>query len=289
LRINRAATSVKWSPAGNKFAVTSGAKCVPVCHFEQSNDWWISKMIKKHKSTVLCQAWCPNNKFLVTGSCDFKTRVFSAYIAGIDPEADDGFGEVWPKQHEFGEILVEIDVTKSWVNTVAWSPNGFRLAFAGHGSTVHFAQILAGSAPLVQTLNTPTLPFLDMAFLNDNNVLAVGFDRNPTLFTATGSDSEPVFALRDTLDHDKKAGGAAPAAAKPAGGGFAGARGKFAGAVDRGVGINAEAKSEEMWTRHKNTITNLWLVPNTESTRLTTCGLDGRVLFWDLKKIGISL
>jgi actin related protein 2/3 complex, subunit 1A/1B len=85
LRINRAATGVKWSPAGNKFAVTSGAKCVPVCHYEQANDWWISKMIKKHKSTVLSLAWCCNNKFVVTGGCDYKCRIFSAYMAGIDP------------------------------------------------------------------------------------------------------------------------------------------------------------------------------------------------------------
>ena len=53
LRINRAALNVKWSPDGQKFAVASGAKCVPVCYYEPSNNWWISKMIKKHKSTVL--------------------------------------------------------------------------------------------------------------------------------------------------------------------------------------------------------------------------------------------
>ena len=65
LRINRAATSVKWSPDGRKFAVASGAKCVPVCHYEASNDWWISKMIKNHKSTVLCLDWCPNSKVCI--------------------------------------------------------------------------------------------------------------------------------------------------------------------------------------------------------------------------------
>jgi len=292
LRINRAATSVKWSPLGNKFAVTSGAKCVPVCHFEQSNDWWISKMIKKHKSTVTSLAWCPNNKFIVTGSCDMKTRVFSAYIAGLDAEQDDGFGEVWADQHKFGEVLLELENAKAWVNTVAWSPSGFRLAFAGHGSTMHFVQILAGSAPLVQTLNVPCLPFLDIAFANDNNVLAVGYDRNPTLFTASGSDAEPVFALREYLDKDKKKGGAAPAPAAAGAAGFGGARAKFAGAVDRGISSSsggAESKAEEIWTRHKNTITNMWFIPGSENMRLTTSGLDGRVLFWDLKKIGITL
>jgi len=88
LRINRAATCVRWSPHGDKFAVGSGAKCVPVCHFEPGQNWWISTMIKKHKSSVLDLAWSPNQKFLVTGSSDFKCRIFSAFIEGID-NADD--------------------------------------------------------------------------------------------------------------------------------------------------------------------------------------------------------
>ena len=64
LRINRAAITVKWSPDGKKFAVGSGAKCVPVCHYEEANDWWISKMIKKHKSTVVALDWHPNNQIV---------------------------------------------------------------------------------------------------------------------------------------------------------------------------------------------------------------------------------
>ena len=55
LRINRAALCVRWSPDGKKFAVASGAKQVPVCHYEQANDWWISKMIKRHK--VRLHSW----------------------------------------------------------------------------------------------------------------------------------------------------------------------------------------------------------------------------------------
>jgi actin related protein 2/3 complex subunit 1A/1B len=53
LRINRAATCVRWSPLENKFAVGSGARLVSVCYFEKDNDWWVSKHIKKpFKSTV---------------------------------------------------------------------------------------------------------------------------------------------------------------------------------------------------------------------------------------------
>merc|ERR1719219_2141130 len=89
LRINRAATSVRWDPSGTKFAVTSGAKCVPICHFEKSNNWWVSKMIKKHKSTVLCVAWSPNSRYVITGSTDFRCRIFSAYIAEVDEKDDE--------------------------------------------------------------------------------------------------------------------------------------------------------------------------------------------------------
>ena len=39
LRINRAATIVKWSPLENKFAVGSGARIISVCYFDKDNDW----------------------------------------------------------------------------------------------------------------------------------------------------------------------------------------------------------------------------------------------------------
>lgn len=42
---------IRCTMLGTKFAVASGAKCVPVCYYEAANNWWISKMIKKHKST----------------------------------------------------------------------------------------------------------------------------------------------------------------------------------------------------------------------------------------------
>lgn len=52
LRITAAATSVQWSPDEQKFAVGSGARTVPICYFEAENNFWVSKMLKGHKSTV---------------------------------------------------------------------------------------------------------------------------------------------------------------------------------------------------------------------------------------------
>jgi actin related protein 2/3 complex subunit 1A/1B len=75
VRISRAATAVKWAPSGAKFAVTSAAKVVSVCHYEEDNNWWVSKLIRGHKSTVVALDWHPNSKvrffrdfFLILGS-----------------------------------------------------------------------------------------------------------------------------------------------------------------------------------------------------------------------------
>ena len=57
LRIERAALDCRWSRDGQKFAVASSAKCVPVCYYESDNNWWVSKMIKKHKSSVRISAF----------------------------------------------------------------------------------------------------------------------------------------------------------------------------------------------------------------------------------------
>jgi actin related protein 2/3 complex subunit 1A/1B len=46
-----------------------------VCYFEEEQNWWVSKHIKKPiRSTVLSLDWHPNNALLAAGSSGFKTR-----------------------------------------------------------------------------------------------------------------------------------------------------------------------------------------------------------------------
>ena len=119
LRINRAATCVKWSPdgegspgtgaaemrsnlfpcsaasrkknqypphplsAGKKFAVGSGARVISVCYFEKEQNWWVSKHIKKPiRSTVLSLDWHPDNILLAAGTSGFKTR-YANSVGGV--------------------------------------------------------------------------------------------------------------------------------------------------------------------------------------------------------------
>jgi len=261
-------------------------------------------MIKKHKSTVLSLAWCCNNKFIVTGCCDNKCRIFSAYIEGLDPAEDDGFGEVWPKQHEFGECLAEFDAG-SWVNSVAWAPNGFRLAYAGHASTVHFVQILAGSEPLIQNMSLKGLPFVDLRFLSDNTLLAVGYDNTPTIFNVQGgTDADPQWAFLDVCDKavDEKKDTKVTTPTTPAKGtAFAAAKNLFHESTSKGIQISSAKpglKTKEssapatkaLDTRHTNVINCIWMPQSDQAiTKFVTSGLDGRILFWDLAKLKIAI
>ncbi|KAK1343680.1 hypothetical protein QTO34_014233 [Cnephaeus nilssonii] len=131
LRINHAATFVKWSPLENKFAVGSGARLMSVCYFESENDWWVSKHIKKPiRSTVLSLDWHPNNVLL---ACDFKCRVFSAYIKEVDEKP--------ASKMPFVQLMSEFggSGTGGWVHGVSFSANGSRLAWVSHDSTVSIA------------------------------------------------------------------------------------------------------------------------------------------------------
>jgi len=256
LRINRAATHVKWSPEENKFAVGCGAKIVSVCYFEEDNDWWVSKHIKKHKSTVLKVDWHPNNALLATASSDFKVRIFAAHIKGVDKGNPN---TPWGNKLTFGEPFLEIDCG-GWVQSVKWSPNGNLLAYVGHDASFNVADVSAGN-PKVTEIKTPDLPFMDLVFINDSTCVAVGHDCAPVLFQNQGG-----WKLAKKLD----GGSAAPA---PGGDQKASAMKMFQNKVDRGE-TGTETK---LTTKHQNAINCVQKCGGGYSTS----GLDGVLLTWD--------
>jgi actin related protein 2/3 complex subunit 1A/1B len=267
LRINRAATHCKWSPDENKFAVASGAKCVSVCYFEEDNDWWVSKHIKKHKSTVLSIDWHPNNILLATSSSDFKVRVFGAHIKGVDKAMPNTpFGA---KANAFGEPVVEIDTPYGgWAHAVKWAPNGNGLAFVSHDSTFTFADLSSGNAQ-VSVVKHNELPFIDLIFVNDNSVVAVGHDANPTTFVASGK----AWKLGVKIDDASASSSSTGPAKGPS------ALGAFKNKVDKGsTGTEIETTLN---THHQNAITK---VSNFGKGQFSTSGLDGNMAIWDNPK-----
>jgi actin related protein 2/3 complex subunit 1A/1B len=274
LRISRAATSVKWSPDGKKFAATSAAKVVSVASWAVEHGFWKSKPIKKgFKSTIVSLAWCPNNKFIATGSTDFKCRVHSAYLEGIDSSEDDGFEEIWQDTNKFGACLATFDTAKAWVNTVAWAPSGFRIAFAGHGGSLHIAQL--GGDSTVCDLKTPFLPYADIEFLNDDTLVCGGWDMNPHIYHAEGDTTSPDWSFVGKCDAEEAV------VAKKATGNRA-AFNKFQSMAKRGTAKTTSNKG--FLTKHQNAINGISLIPGSPA-KFVTIGIDGRILFWNLKKV----
>lgn len=271
LRIDRAATQVKWSLDGMKFAVTSSAKCVPVCTYEAANDWWVSKTIrKKIKSTVLCCAFHPtNSQLLAVGSSDFKCKIFSTFTSDVDP------GVVcapFASPLEFGEIYAEMSCL-GWVNAVAWSPSGHTLCYAGQDSSIHFVNFAEDGSPLVQSIRFSHLPLASLLYTSERNVMAGGFNFNPLMFDY--SDQRGCWEFSRLLEKRKVETAAA------ATGGVAAARALFQNKAK--LGQDSKTEGDTLWTTHENTITCIQDASTDGSlSRVSTSALDGAVVMWDL-------
>ncbi|KAK2117165.1 Actin- protein 2/3 complex subunit 1A [Saguinus oedipus] len=162
LRINRAATFVKWSPLENKFAVGSGARLISVCYFESENDCLSAverpDMIDKKKELVKTDN--TNYKgptFILSYPCHrdwtvglrvqslltphlppLAFSVFSAYIKEVDEKPA---STPWGSKMPFGQLMSEFggSGTGGWVHGVSFSASGSRLAWVSHDSTVSVA------------------------------------------------------------------------------------------------------------------------------------------------------
>jgi len=149
------------------------------------------------------------------------------------------------------------------------------VVFAGHGSTIHFVD-LDKSVTDVQTLKLRDLPFLQVEFLTDDAIVAVGFDNNPAFFTR-GGNGEWSFKGYAEKESDAKA------AAGPAQSATSAAFAKFRQAAYQGTKFGEEVATKVAFTTHTNTITCLKLGRQTRG-HFTTSGLDGRITVWDASK-----
>ncbi|KAA8902038.1 hypothetical protein TRICI_005958 [Trichomonascus ciferrii] len=270
LRINRAATFVRWSPDGTKFAVGSGARVIAVCYFEQENDWWVSKHIKKPlRSTILSVAWHPNSVLLAAGSTDGHARVFSGYIKNVDQKpAPTAWGERLPFQTLCGDFTNE---SGGWVHDVAFSPSGDALAFTTHDSSVIVAYPSAPEQPprAVIEVTTSFLPFRSLVWLSESELAAAGHDCHPVIFEGSENGwkySRSIDDPRQTKQQEQQE---------------TSALNMFKQMDLKG---SVEQSSTLLPTIHQNTINTLRAHQSSGGrvTQISTSGIDGRVVIFDV-------
>ncbi|KAK7168056.1 hypothetical protein R3I94_002185 [Phoxinus phoxinus] len=267
LRINRAARCVTWSPKENKFAVGSGSRLISVCYFEQENDWWVCKHIKKPiRSTILCLDWHPNNVLLAAGSCDFKCRIFSAYIKEVEEKPAP---TAWGSKMPFGEVMFESTGTSGWVHGVCFSDSGNRVAWASHDSTVAVAE--GGKTAVCTSLSSETLPLLCVTFITENSLVAAGHDCYPVLFVYDSNNAALSFGGK--LDVPKQSAQKGLTA-----------RERFQN-LDKKASV--DSKEAVLESVHKNSISQISILNGGKAkcAKFCTTGMDGGMAIWDVKTL----
>lgn len=271
LRINRAATCVRWSPSENKFAVGSGARIVAICYFEEENDWWVSKHLKKPlRSTVTSIAWHPNSVLLAAGSTDGHARVFSSFIKGTDARPEpSAWGERLPFNTVCGEYL---NSTAGWVHSCAFSPSGDALAFVAHDSSITVVYPSAPEQPpaAVISISTQLLPFADLIWISESEIVCAGYDCEA--YRLSGSQSG--WELTGSLEKKSE---------RP---GLGAGREESALNMFRQMDLKGKASKDDtqLSSVHQNTITTVRSYQESGSgvSKISSSGVDGRVVVWSL-------
>lgn len=274
LRINRAATCVRWSPSETKFAVGSGARIIAICYFEEENNWWVSKHIKKPlRSTVTSVAWHPNSVLLAAGSTDGHARVFSAFVKGTDERPEPSlWGERLPFNTVCGEFL---NPTAGWVHGVAFSPSGDALAFCAHDSTLTIVYPSGEGQPpkAVISVTTQLLPFTSLLWSSETEVVAAGYDCGVYRFRG----SEEGWNLTGSLEEKEKSG-------RP------GLEQREESALNMFRSMDLKGRTggnvddTKLRTVHQNSVNTVRMYEESAGTvrRISTGGVDGRVVVWTI-------
>lgn len=267
LRINRAATFVRWSPSEKKFAVGSGARLIAVCYFEEENDWWVSKHLKKPiRSTVTTVAWHPNSVLLAAGSTDSHARVFSGFIKGIDARPE---SSVWGERLPFNTVCGEyLNDSAGWVHAVSFSPSGDALAFAGHDSSITVVYPSGPDQPPKAMLNisAQTLPFTSLIWNGEAEIIAAGYDCEPFRFRG----GEGGWQLAGSVEAKQRPG-------------MGGAREESALNMFRQMDLKGKTKDDtQLTTTHQNTINTVRIYEGSAAgvRKFSSSGVDGRVVVW---------
>jgi actin related protein 2/3 complex subunit 1A/1B len=182
-----------------------------------------------------------------------KTRVFSAYIKGVDEKPK---ASAWGERLPFNTLCAEYSTGHgSWIHAVQFSPDGSQLAWVSHDSSISIADPENGSVDYVPT---QFLPFLSLQWLSPESIIAAGHDCQPMLFARKGGKWEYTEKL-DQQEKTKKAAGSA---------------------FDKFKQMDSRAQQEntgtELTTTHQNSITQVRKYGN----EIATCGVDGKIVVW---------
>jgi len=264
LKLNRAATYVRWSPDGKKFIVGTGTNKIRFCEYQEEHHWWQSFNIKYQKPTpqptTLCCEFFPCGDYIVSTS----TTRHCSILATRDELA---------KPTKTGpDFIIDKFDSQGWNNSCAVSPQGNWVAFTSqdsfirfiHRSEISFSGKTEEEKPK-KTININGLPLLSIQFLGENTLVGAGYDCQPRLFYLNGEQWEDL-GLIDLPDIREASGPSNK-------GGMAGKLAAFGG--------KPAPTTTENQPIHNNILLGLRIQKNTFSI----CANDGKVSIWPYEVI----
>jgi len=241
---------------------------IAVCYFEEENDWWVSKHLKKPiRSTITTVAWHPNSVLLAAGSTDSHARVFSGFIKGIDARPE---SSVWGERLPFNTVCGEyLNDSAGWIHGVSFSPSGDALAFAAHDSSITVVYPSGPEQPptAMISISTPLLPFTSLIWNGETEIIAAGYDCEAYRFRGSETGWEMT--------------GSVESKARP---GMANAREDSALNMFRQMDLRGKTKDDtQLNTTHQNTISTVRIYEGSGDgvKKFSTSGVDGRLVIWN--------
>lgn len=164
-----------------------------------------------------------------------------------------------------------INTIAGWIHSVSFSPDGNKVCWVSHDSTINVADATKGNA--VHKLRTEYLPFLSCTWITNNSIVAAGHSCIPIVYSVANGQ----LAYNGKLDNSQK---------KEAGG---------LSAMRKFQSLDKQARTETSDTNldsiHQNAITCVCIYAGNKdkALKLSTSGLDGQLVIWDLYSLEKSM
>ena len=184
----RANTDASWNHRGDKFVVGASSGCIYFGTYNKEQNLWVAHAISKknpHKATVLCCRYDPPaGKVVASAGLDGNCVITSNVCKLDEAETAGPFGSVT----EHGQKLMEFHCN-GWINHVAFSPNATTVCFVSHDCELNFADTSKGkdSTDKSKVFHGGN-PHMNCVFVNEDTLVACGFDKVPYIYKRTGGE-----------------------------------------------------------------------------------------------------
>jgi actin related protein 2/3 complex subunit 1A/1B len=280
LRLRRAATCVRWSADGLKFAVGGAEGIVSVGYYEVENDWWVCKHLKSlDGSPVLSLAWHPSGRLLAVATLSGSVEVLTTFLKNV-PSNNANPSWLQSDDDSFDENVGSLNYG-CWIHSMSFSPSGDTLAMAAHDGKLYLQDFAHNQQ---HSLSVPgDLPLKRVVFVTEGAIAVSGFGNPiPSLFLRNKSGE---WTVEDDFKPTIKNTTASSSATAKA---FGGALAKFKALDSQGISINDKQTELKAFELHQAAISEIRVVGGV----LASTGYDGKLVLWNLasllNRVGIS-